>query len=106
MYLPLESVTVVGAITSAAVLLNCAQAMAAVRRKRARARIRGLGGLQAPLPTRRGYRGRGSDRSPDWVPSGPGGVTSWPAYGASWPTPACSADARGRWPARPAGPPA
>src|ERR1035438_7203243 len=54
MYLPLESVTVVGAITSAAVLLNCAQAMAAVRRKRARSRIRGLRGLQAPLPTQGG----------------------------------------------------
>src|ERR1035437_922172 len=32
MYSPLESVTVVGAITSVAVLLNCAPAMAAVKR--------------------------------------------------------------------------
>src|SRR5450759_3752244 len=29
-----------------------------------------------PLPTPRGYPGRGSDRSPDGVPSGPGGVVS------------------------------
>src|ERR1035437_2541854 len=40
MYLPLESVTVVRAITKVAVLLNCAPAMFAVRRRRAKARMR------------------------------------------------------------------
>jgi len=57
MYLPLESVTVVGATTNVAVLLNCAPATVAIRSRRAAARINainctfgaGFGSAQSPF---------------------------------------------------------